>query len=323
MSYGIPIILCNYVFLALSIHGPLAPLSAHPRLDPCQVQARVIIIGSPNVTTVEMDAFWDEDGAKMVLNAIKGFKKLEEVTFGRRGSRKWLNEEVEYFVDRMGGRIRDLNAYGVEDSSSSSFPSGSASLHLAPGLLSLNLQVYPPLTSICLPNSLRKLTLCCLCPIPPSISSSPLPPLLEHIHIMLAPFSAHGYTSMLPTPLDFSHLRHLSLLILDGGEETSNLISHQFFRSLKKKNAMANSTILLRYCVVDWLGFPELIQWFFGMDEEDGSMAKKLRMISNLEVVLFFGEWPEEQIEIARRTIIQYGGTTSSGVWEGGLEKSR
>ncbi|KAH8927335.1 hypothetical protein BT69DRAFT_1278115, partial [Atractiella rhizophila] len=54
-----------------------------------------------------MRAFWDEEEAKIVLNAIEGLKRVDDVMFGS-GSRKWRKEEIENFTRRMGDRIRLL-----------------------------------------------------------------------------------------------------------------------------------------------------------------------------------------------------------------------
>ncbi|KAH8925646.1 hypothetical protein BT69DRAFT_1318120 [Atractiella rhizophila] len=263
----------------------------------------VVITGSPNVTTVELDAFWNEEDAKIVLDAIEG-KQLYNVTFGT-GSRKWRKEEIENFVRRMGDRIRQLKVYVVEESPASA----SAGLHLSSRLKYLRLFEYPPLPSLSLPRTLKYLELTNICPLPSSISDYPLPPLLEHLMIVLAPFAADGKTSVLPSPFDLSHLIHLRRLILDGGEETSNLISPKLFSTLK--NAQVIHSITLYYCVVDLFDFLDFIHWFLGNDSNGW----------HLEVHLFFGEWREEEIAIARSTMEKYTSKEGSGIWEPGQKE--
>ncbi|KAH8922142.1 hypothetical protein BT69DRAFT_268801 [Atractiella rhizophila] len=208
--------------------------------------AKDVIAGSPKVTLVRMNAIWNEEEAKILLHAIEGLRKLDSVTFGELGLRKWKKAEVENFTQRMGDRIRTFSACDVEDSVSSTSPG----LQLSSGLKSLWLHTYPPLPSLPLPLSLTWLILSNLCPLPPSVSGCCLPPLLKHPEIKLAPYSPSGKTSMLPSPLDLSHLKHLTLLRLDGGEETSNLVSPAFFHTLT--NAKAIDRVEVRYCVVDW-----------------------------------------------------------------------
>ncbi|KAH8920618.1 hypothetical protein BT69DRAFT_1336234 [Atractiella rhizophila] len=105
------------------------------------------------------------------------------------------------------------------------------------------------------PCGLRTLSLSHLCPLPRSISDYPLPPLLEQLKVVLAPFSAGGTTSTLSSPLDLSHLTKLTYLELDGGEETSDLASRRFFSTLKSATAIYN--ISLTYCgLVD---FPDFV----------------------------------------------------------------
>ncbi|KAH8925445.1 hypothetical protein BT69DRAFT_1279673 [Atractiella rhizophila] len=274
-----------------------------------------VIASSPNVTKVEVKAFWNEEDAKVVLNAMAGLKRVDGVIFGK-GSRRWRTEEVENFVQRTGDRITLLQAYNVEDSA----PSASAGLSLPPALEYLDLQLYPALPPFSLPNTLKTLILSKICPLPPSFSDHPLPPLLEVLAIELVPFSSGRKTSILPNPLDLSHLTYLVQLILDGGEETSNLISRNFFSTLK--NARAISDITLRYCVVDSFSFPDFIHWFFGdwqvrgakkEDQVDGNRMGKI-----LVVCLFFGEWHPEEVAISRRMIGEYTRSKSSGVWESG-----
>ncbi|KAH8915712.1 hypothetical protein BT69DRAFT_858495 [Atractiella rhizophila] len=92
------------------------------------VLLKEIIAGSPNVTHVEMDAFWNGDEAKIVLGAIGSLRRLEFVTFGERGSRKWKNEELENFMQGMGGRVRYLNVWAAEESPSAPFASAGLQL---------------------------------------------------------------------------------------------------------------------------------------------------------------------------------------------------
>ncbi|KAH8924181.1 hypothetical protein BT69DRAFT_1280869 [Atractiella rhizophila] len=214
----------------------------------------------------------------------------------------------------MGDRIRTFIAYDVEDSPASD----SAGLHLSSHLEYLALGKYPPLPSISIPRTLRHLDLSNMCPLPSSISAYPLPPLLTHLTLRLAPFSADGKTSILPTPLDLSHLTHLTTLFLNGGEETSNLVSRQFFSTLK--NATRIHWIALLYCVVYSLDFPDFVRWFYGDWRVRGSEERN-RVDGNgigqhLEVRLFFGEWSEEEIVIARRTMGEYA-TRETNRWSG------
>ncbi|KAH8924464.1 hypothetical protein BT69DRAFT_1349412 [Atractiella rhizophila] len=260
-----------------------------------------VIAGSPNVTKVYLDAIWNEEEAKIVLHAIESLTTLDDVMFGGQGWRKWKKDEVENFVRRMGGRIKIFGACNVVDSASSTSPG----LQLSTDLKELELRTYLPLPLLSLPLTLTWLNLYNLCPLPPSISGSCLPPLLEYLKIKLAPYLLAGKTSTLPTPLDFSHLKHLTWLELDGGEETSNLVSPQFFHTLR--NAKAIATIDVRYCVVDWaftgFVFSAFICWFFGdrgLKEEgdtvDGAEKVKTTRRRNLRVQLFFGGWLEEAI---------------------------
>ncbi|KAH8915569.1 hypothetical protein BT69DRAFT_1288624 [Atractiella rhizophila] len=216
-----------------------------------------VIAGSPNVTKADISAYWNEAEAKILLNAIEGLQGLDDVTFWQ-GSRKWRKEEIVNFVRRMGDRIKRLSVYGAEDSPASA----SAGLHLSSCLEYLDLSNYPPVPSLSLPRTIKHLELLNMCPLPSSISEYPLPPLLEHLTIVLVPFFADGKTSILPTPFDFSHLTHLTELYLDGGEETSNLLSHQFFSTFK--NATVLRLIRLEYCVVGSLEFPRFARWFVG-----------------------------------------------------------
>ncbi|KAH8927316.1 hypothetical protein BT69DRAFT_821658 [Atractiella rhizophila] len=272
-----------------------------------------VIAGSPNVTEVMMYAFWSEEEAKIVLNAIEGLKRVDDVTFARWGSRKWRKEEIENFVRRMGDRIRRLKVYDVEDSP----VSASADLHLSSRLEYLILYECPPLSSLSLPHPVKHLALCNMCPLPSSISDYPLPPLLFYLQIVLAPFSTDGKASILPTPLDLSHLTHLSHLFLDGGEETSNLVSPALFSTLT--NAKAIRAIILQYCVVDSFDFSDFVHWFFGdWRVRGGDWVDRQAVVVRLEVRLFFGEWSEEEIVIGRCTMKQYPWKGHSGVWESG-----
>ncbi|KAH8915580.1 hypothetical protein BT69DRAFT_1288648, partial [Atractiella rhizophila] len=217
----------------------------------------------------------------------------------------------------MGDRIRRLKVYDVEDSP----VSASADLHLSSRLEYLWLAKYPPLPSLSLPRTLRHLELCNMCPLPSSISDYRLPPLLEDLTVVLASFSANVKTSILLSPFDLSHLTHLTYLILDGGEETSNLVSREFFSTLK--NAKWICRIELRFCVMYSSDFPDFIRWFFGDWRVRGieQWVDRKAIGRHLEVRLFFGEWSEDEIVIARRTMgdCTTGVTTSrSGVWEPG-----
>ncbi|KAH8919169.1 hypothetical protein BT69DRAFT_1322327 [Atractiella rhizophila] len=226
--------------------------------------AREVIAGSPNVTHVYMDAFWNEEEAKIVLDAIEGLAMLEEVIFGSEHSvsRKWKKEEIENFMWRMSARIRFFRAYDVEDSACSTSPG----LQLSSDLKYLGLHGYPPLPSLSLAHALTGLRLSNLCPLPPSVSGSCLPSLLEDLTMTLAPYSPDGKFSILPSPLDFSHLKHLTFLRLDGGEDASNLVPAQLFHNLR--NAKVIEDIDVRYCVVNWeyagFVFSDIICWFFG-----------------------------------------------------------
>ncbi|KAH8927985.1 hypothetical protein BT69DRAFT_1277543, partial [Atractiella rhizophila] len=157
--------------------------------------AKDVIADAPNVRNVYMDALWNEEEAKIVLHAIEGLRKLNNVTFGEYGLRKCKKDEVENFMWRMGDRIRTFSAYDVEEDSASSTSPG---LQLSSDLKELELHTYPPLPSLSLPLSLTHLYLSNLCPLPPSVSGSCLPPLLEHLEITLAPYSPDGKTSILP-----------------------------------------------------------------------------------------------------------------------------
>ncbi|KAH8927604.1 hypothetical protein BT69DRAFT_1389390 [Atractiella rhizophila] len=278
-------------------------------------QGKELIAGSPNVTKVWMEAFWNEEEVKIVLNAIEGLKRVDDVMFGS-GSRKWRKEEIENFMRRMGDRIRWFSVHDVEDSPASA----SAGLHLSSHLEYLSLYEYPPLLSLSLPCTIKHLKLWNMCPLPSSISDDPLPPLLEHLTVILAPFSGNGKTSILPSPFDLSHLRHLTKLILDRGEEMSNLVSREFFSTLT--NAKQIHWITLRYCVVYSFDFPDFIRWFFGdwrvrgIEKEDRVDGKGIGWC--LQVRLFFGEWSEEEIVIARSTMEKHKTSWKSGIWEPG-----
>ncbi|KAH8915313.1 hypothetical protein BT69DRAFT_901192 [Atractiella rhizophila] len=277
--------------------------------DICVEMVNDVITGSPNVTEVRMDAFSDEEKARIVLNAIEGLKRLDDISFTDVDLRKWRREEIENF---MHDGIKKFAAYNVEDSVSSV----SAGLHLSSCLETLILQKYPPLPSLILPQTLRYLHLSNVCPLPSCISEYPLPPLLERLKIELVPFSTDGNTSILHTPLDFSHLTHLIQMDLDGGEETSNLVSPWFFSTLK--NVTMIRFISLEYCVVVSPEFPEFIHWFFGDWKVRGAcmQMKPVPMGRRLEVRLFFGEWSEEEIVSARRMIGEYTlDGREGGVW--------
>ncbi|KAH8925632.1 hypothetical protein BT69DRAFT_1097652 [Atractiella rhizophila] len=276
--------------------------------------AEEVIASSPNVMEVRMGAFWNDEEVKIVLNAIEGLKWVDDVTFAQWGprKRKWKKEEIENFVRRMGDRIRRLNVYDVEESPASA----SEGIRLSSQLEYLVLDKYPPVSSLSLPHTLKRLQLSNMCPLPSSISDYPLPPLLEHVEIELAPFSTNGKPTILPTPLDLSHLTHLTQLILDGGEETSNLVSRQFFSTIK--NATAIYHIRLCYCVVDSSDFPDFIRWFFGdwrvRGIEKGHLGDGEKIGKHLEVRLFFGEWSQEEIEVGRGMMRKYPGY-ESGIW--------
>ncbi|KAH8927325.1 hypothetical protein BT69DRAFT_1294175 [Atractiella rhizophila] len=271
-----------------------------------------VIAGSPNVTRVWVDMFWNEEEARIVLNAIESLNQVNDVRFGR-GSRKWRKDEIEDFMRRMGDRIRLFRVYDVESAASAT-----AGLHLSSHLEHLNLYKYPPLSSLFLPCTLQYLSLSNLCPLPSSILDYPLPPLLERLKIELAPFPTGLKISILPTPLDFTHLTHLTELILDGGEETSNLIPRHFFSTLQ--NATSIKEITVKYCVVYSLDFPDFIRWFFGnwqmrrVEKRDPVVREEIGW--HLEVCLFFGEWMEEEMVIARSTMKAYKMSKDSGVWD-------
>ncbi|KAH8918880.1 hypothetical protein BT69DRAFT_539079 [Atractiella rhizophila] len=291
--------------------------------------AKDVIAGSPNVTGVYMDALWNEEEAKIVLRAIEGLTRLDEVTFGEGGSRKWRKEEVETFMRRKSARIRTFRACDVEDFASSTSPG----LQLSSNLKSLELAAYPPLPSLFLPHTLTRLILSNLCPLPPAVSGSCLSPLLKDITITLAPYSPDGKISILPKPLDFSHLKHLTRVYLDGGEETSRLVSPQFFHTLT--NAKAIASIDARYCVMDWgftgFVFSDFIRWFFGdrgMEEEGDTVneAEKVKTTRGrqLTIELFFGSWRDEEICMARSVLREFGvieGDYRIWIREGGEER--
>ncbi|KAH8917701.1 hypothetical protein BT69DRAFT_1286399 [Atractiella rhizophila] len=222
--------------------------------------AKDVIASAPNVRNVYMDALWNEEEAKIVLHAIEGLRKLNMVTFGEYGLRKWKKDEVENFMWRMGDRIRSFDAYDVKDSASSTSPG----LQLTSDLKVLLLSTYPPLPSLSLPLTLTYLYLSNLCPLPSSVSGSCLPPLLWYLKIKLAPYTPDGKTSILPSPLDLSHLKHLTELYLDGGEETSNLVFPELFHTLR--NAEAINCIRVWYCVVDWAFTRRRIWWMMLRD---------------------------------------------------------
>ncbi|KAH8927306.1 hypothetical protein BT69DRAFT_1317044 [Atractiella rhizophila] len=273
--------------------------------------AKDVIAGALHVTDVYMDALWNEEEARIVLHVIERLRKLDTVWFGGEGSRKWKKDEVENFTRRMGDRIRFFCAFDVEDCASSTSPG----LELSSDLKRLTLHKYPPLPSLALPLTLTYLGLSKLCPLPPSVSGSCLPPLLERLIITLAPYLPEGKISILPCPLGLSHLKHLTQLYLDGGEETSNLVSPQFFHTLT--NAIAITTLDVWYCVVDWeftgFVFSDFICWFFGDrgvkeegDTVDGAEMVKTMSKRYLRVQLFFGGWLEDEIYKARSTLSEF-----------------
>ncbi|KAH8921499.1 hypothetical protein BT69DRAFT_1335503 [Atractiella rhizophila] len=102
-----------------------------------------VIAGSPNVRSVYIVAFWNEDEAKIVLHAIEGLRKLDCITFRCLGLRKWKKDE---------------------DPASSTSPG----LQLSSELKRPELHTYPPLPSLSLPPTLTYLDLSNLCPLPPS-----------------------------------------------------------------------------------------------------------------------------------------------------------
>ncbi|KAH8923574.1 hypothetical protein BT69DRAFT_1281332 [Atractiella rhizophila] len=212
----------------------------------------------------------------------------------------------------MGDQIIDFKAYDVEDSSASA----SEGLHLSSRLEYLRLYRYPPLPSLSLPSTLRYLSLRNMCPLPSSISDDPLPFLLENITVILSPFSDGGKTSTLRTPLDFSPLTRLTKLFLDGGEETSNLVSPAFFSTLK--NATAIYQITLQYCMVDAFHFRDFIRWFFGdwrlRAVERGIYGQEMEV--HVGVRLFYGDWREADIASARMMMREYANSERSGISE-------
>ncbi|KAH8922372.1 hypothetical protein BT69DRAFT_1334774 [Atractiella rhizophila] len=111
---------------------------------------KAVIAGSSNVKRVYVDAFWNEEEAKMVLDAIEGLNRVDDITFGDEGLRRWRRSEIETFMKRMSLRIRLFEALDVENSSAQSNLSESAGLQLAPCLRFLTLDKYPPLTSLSL-----------------------------------------------------------------------------------------------------------------------------------------------------------------------------
>ncbi|KAH8923985.1 hypothetical protein BT69DRAFT_113871 [Atractiella rhizophila] len=249
-----------------------------------------LMAGSPNLTSLQLQAFWNEEEAQIVLNGIQRLTKVSTVMFGDQGSRKWRKGEVEIFTRRMGGRIRELVSYGGKKFSSFSAPLVSAGLQSAPGLTQLTLRLSN------------------LYPLPPSASSSSLPPLLEHLEVHISPLQHDVKISILPSPLDLSHLLYLTSLYLDGGEEPFNLVTLQFFPTLKIAGAIRHLDIA--YCVLDSFDLPDFVRWFFGnrrmkaankgdVAEEDGSEEEWTRGRS-LSIILFFGDWGEEDITIAR-----------------------
>ncbi|KAH8925669.1 hypothetical protein BT69DRAFT_1295492 [Atractiella rhizophila] len=245
--------------------------------------AKELIAGSPNVTTVWIHAFWNEEEAKIVFDAIQGLKRVNDVRLWR-SSRKWKKEEIENALWRMGDKIRHFKACDVEDSPASA----SAGLYLSSRLRYLYLSQHPPLPSLSLPHTVKHLALSNMCPLPSCISEYPLPPLLEHLTIVLAPFFADGKISILPSPIDLSHLTHLTHLILDG----------------------------------DSIDVPDFIRWFFGdwrvRGARRGNWVDGEKVGWHLQVHLFFGDWNEEEIVIARRVLEEYPRNEESGIWESG-----
>ncbi|KAH8927525.1 hypothetical protein BT69DRAFT_1277916 [Atractiella rhizophila] len=258
--------------------------------------AKELIAGSPNVAEIVLLAFGNEEEVNVVLTALEGLTRAEKITFKfMEGWRSWRRDEVEHFMRRMEGAVRHLEALDVEDAFSTFSASGS--LHLPHGFKSLRLDTYPPLTSLALPDTLRRLTLARMCPLPPCISGSALPPRLEYLSLALFPYSPNGTPSVLRAPLELSHLRHLKDLYLDGGDETSNLLPRQFFGTLS--NAVAIELIDIEYCAVDWFGFPEFIGWFFGRVKKvsDGSEEEEKLTGYGLSVRLsvWVGNWTNYQ----------------------------
>ncbi|KAH8922152.1 hypothetical protein BT69DRAFT_1282502 [Atractiella rhizophila] len=265
--------------------------------------AQEVITGSPNAREVGVCAFWNDEEVKSVLDAIERLKRVDDISFRTWGSRKWRKEEIENFMQRMGDRIRRLEVLDVEDSPAAA----SEGLHLSSRLEHLDLYKYPPLLSLSLPSTLKCLKLSNICPLPSSISESLLPPLLHNLTLVLAPCSVTGRTSILPTPFDLSHLTRLNELILDGGEETSNVVFRKFFSTIK--NAKAIRVITLKYCAVDSVDFPDFIHWFFGnwrvRGAEKGNLVDGKVIRSHLNVRSTMRKYKYESSE-------------KSGVWEPG-----
>ncbi|KAH8917631.1 hypothetical protein BT69DRAFT_1338955 [Atractiella rhizophila] len=334
-----------YWWEPLTIKGKHARLKLYPnasrlwgrlwfKADVNVGMAKEVSSSVQNVREVWFEAFWNKKDAGMLLNAI-ATSTVERVTFGHKGLRKWGKEEVENFMSRMKesiksrreGSIKWLVAHDVEDSCSSSCdPSASTGLPLPSDLTILVLKKYPHLSSLSLPQTLQNLTLANMCPLPPSILSHPLPPALTILSIKLAPFSSGRKISILPAPLDLSHLKHLSDIVLDGGEETSNLTGWKFFRALKSATGIGN--ISLSYCTVDLFDFQDFVPWFFAdrwviRVKEDGSEEKKFRAGTKLLILLFFGDWQDEEFRNATRAMRECGWTEEweSRVWEESVEE--
>ncbi|KAH8914230.1 hypothetical protein BT69DRAFT_1326724 [Atractiella rhizophila] len=79
---------------------------------------------------------------------------------------------------------------------------------------------------------------------------------LRKLALVLFPFS------FLHEPLDWSHLVHLTYLILDGGAETSNLVQvyGEFLGTLKTTEV---KLVELAYLVTDCSELPHFIHWFY------------------------------------------------------------
>ncbi|KAH8930767.1 TPR-like protein [Atractiella rhizophila] len=306
-------------FVPITDNESSSLVSFHQAFRQCMdvKMVEVVILGSPNVTKVWLDAFWSEEEATMVLNAIGGLPKLEVVTFGHMGSRQWRKQEVEDFMQRMRGTIVQLSIQAAEDYSSFS-PSFMAldSRRLPPGSISLTLLTYPPFVRLSLPHTLLEPSLTTPSPLPTSMSSSPLPAHLKYLTIELTGTLPDGNTSIPPRPLDsrplnLSRLKQLTYLNLDGGEETSNLVCAQFFRNLK--HAAVIEHISIAYCAVKCSDLLSFIPWFFEVQRLEQAGVGQMNETSEpvLRVLLFFGDWYQEDI-LATRTVME-----GCGVGEG------
>ncbi|KAH8927746.1 hypothetical protein BT69DRAFT_1277713, partial [Atractiella rhizophila] len=89
-----------------------------------------------------------------------------------------------------------------------------------------------------------------------------------------------------------------------------------------------------KYCVVDSSDCPDFIHWFFGDWQvrgiEKGDRVDGAEIGKHLEVRLFFGEWSEVEIVIARSTMGKYPRSKrsniwgmTSGIWEPGEGRAR